>query len=109
MKKNKEPSLFRKIVDIHHEQAMRRRALRYLEKQAWSIDFLSLLLVKAGNRMGEGVELVVTDKNGVSIRLSYNNAVKSEAVKAMSDATDIFDRLDDEAAVESFIAEHSTR
>ena len=48
IKREKEPSLLRKLIEIHYEQAKRRKALRLLEKQSWSIDFLSMLLVKAG-------------------------------------------------------------
>lgn len=105
--KAKEPTLFRKIIDIHHEQALRRKALRQLTKQSWSFDFLSLLLVKAGKLLGNGVQLTITDKNGVKLTLTYNDALKSDAVTLYND--DIFDKLDDDAAIESFIKEHTVR
>ena len=103
----KEPSLFRKIIDIHHEQALRRKALRQLSEQSWSVDFLSLLLVKAGKLLGNGVQLSITDKNGITMTLTYNDALKSDAVTVYND--DIFDKLDDDAAIESFIKEHTRR
>ena len=107
--KAKEPSLIRKLIDIHHEQAMRRKAIRYMEKQAWSFDFLSMLLVKAGKELGNGIMLELTDKNGVHMRLTYNEAAASDANKRYASEQDIFDKLDDAAAVESFISAHSTR
>ena len=39
--------------------------------------------------------------------LTYNDALKSDAVTVYND--DIFDKLDDDAAIESFIKEHTRR
>lgn len=109
LKQDKEPSLLRKLIEIHYEQAKRRKALRLLEKQSWSIDFLSMLLVKAGKSLGSGVQLEITDKNGVKLRLTYDKALKADANQQMSADTDIFNKLDDSAAVEDFIMRHSVR
>lgn len=103
----KEPSLFRKLMDIYFEQAKRRKALRILQKQSWSFDFLALLLVKASKMAGQGLSLMITDKDGRSYTLSYDNAINADAVQALDDS--IFDHLDDEAAVSSFITKHSVR
>ena len=108
-RKEKEPSLLRKLIDIHYEQARRRRAIRILERQAWSFDFLSLLLVKAGKQLGNGVALEITDKNGVRMTLTYNRALQSDANSALDPDGDIFNRLDDGAAVDDFIRRHSVR
>lgn len=108
-KKQKEPSLVRKLIDIHYEQAKRRKAVRIMEKQAWSFDFLSMLLVKAGRQLGDGVQLDITDKNGVKMTLSYSRAVQSDANTALDTDNDIFNRLDDKAAVDDFIRRHSVR
>lgn len=109
IKKHKEPSLLRKIIDIHHEQALRRKALRTLEKQSWSFDFLSLLLVKAGQMLGDGVTLQITDKNGVKLQLTYDQAKANTDKNVLNVADDIFSKLDDDAAVEDFILRHNVR
>lgn len=107
----KEPSLLRKLIEIHYEQAQRRKALRLLEKQSWSLDFLSAMLIKAGKSLGDGISLQITDKNGVKMQLTYDKAVEnmnSNNVLSMNN-DDIFNRLDDDAAVEDFIIRHNVR
>ena len=106
-KKEKEPSLFRKLVEIHYEQAQRRKALRTLEKQAWSLDFLSLMLVRASKLAGTGLSLEITDKNGVKLNLNYDKAAASDYNDYFDD--NIFNKLDDDAAVNKFITQHNTR
>ena len=61
VKKEREPSLLRKIIEIHFEQARRRKAIRQLQKQSWSFDFLALLLVKASQVSGQNLSLSITD------------------------------------------------
>lgn len=107
IKKVKEPSLFRKIVAIHFEQAKRRKVIRQLQKQSWSFDFLALLLVKASKIANQNLSLVITDRNGVSYTLKYDTAKDADSVKQFSD--DIFNHLDDDAAVADFIAKNSRR
>lgn len=106
-KREKEPSLLSKIIDIHFEQARRRKALRLLQKQSWSFDFLALLLVKASKLQGRGLSLVITDSSGVSYTLTYDKAKDSDAVKQIDDT--IFNHLDDDLAVSDFIMKHSLR
>lgn len=106
--KVKEPSLLRKIISIHYEQAQRRKALRILEKQSWSFDFLSMLLVKAGKSLGDGVQLDITNKDGTKLTLTYNQALRSDT-SGINPDDDIFNRLDDDAAVEEYIRRHSRR
>ena len=84
-KREKEPSLLSKIIDIYFEQARRRKALRLLQKQSWSFDFLALLLVKASKLQGRGLSLVITDRSGVSYTLTYDKAKDSDAVKQIDD------------------------
>lgn len=106
----KEPSLLRKLIEIHYEQAQRRKALRLLEKQSWSLDFLSAMLIKAGKSLGDGISLQITDKNGVKMQLTYDKAsenINSNVLNMSND--DIFNRLDDDAAVEDFIIRHNVR
>jgi hypothetical protein len=106
-KKEKEPGLLRKIISIHYEQKRRRKAIKLLQKQEWSFDFLALLLVKASKIVNQNLSLVITDKAGVSYTLLYDNAKNADAVKALDDS--IFNHLDDDTAVMDFIAKNSVR
>lgn len=106
MKKSKEPTLLRQIITIHHEQALRRKALRILSKQSWSVDFLAVLLAKAAKLSSDNIQLTITNKDGVQFTMSYQQALKTD----MSQLDDsIFNHLDDDAAISRFISENSTR
>ena len=103
--KKREPSLFRQIVAIHYEQAKRRKALRILEKQEWSVDFLSMLIVRSAKMYGSPLTMEIVSKGGHKLVLS---SVRSDNM--VQDPEDsIFNKLDDKAAVEKFILEHSRR
>lgn len=107
IKKEKEPSLLRKIILIHYEQNRRRKVIRQLQKQSWSFDFLALLLVKASKIANKGLSLTITDREGVSYTLSYDRAKDSPTVAQLDDS--IFNHLDDDAAVADYIAKNSRR
>lgn len=102
----KEPSLLYKIITIHFEQAKRRKALRLLEKQSWSVDFLSTLLLKAARMYGSPLELTIHSPNGAVMRITAKDLATDDG---RIDDTDIFNHLDDKKAVDDFIARHSTR
>lgn len=102
-KKEKEPSLIRKLINIHYEQAKRRRALRILAKQTWSIDFLSELLIRAAKLLDDNIQLSIMNKDGTKLTLTHSQAIKSDR---LLDDTDIFNHLDDDAAVDDFISKH---
>ena len=111
MKKNrekiKEPTLLRKLLEIYYEQAKRRKELRRLEKQSWSIDFLSLVLIKAAKAAGTGLAIEITNKEGVKMNVSYDKAKASDYIDYFDD--NIFNKLDDDTAINNFIRQHSTR
>lgn len=107
VKVRKEPSLLRKIIEIHFEQAKRRKALRMLQKQEWSFDFLALLLVKASKLAGQSLSLTITDKNNIKYTLTYDKAKTADSLQTLDDS--IFNHLDDEAAIQSFIRSNSMR
>ena len=44
--KEKEPTLFRKLIDIHHEHALAKKAMRNLSKLNWSVDFLCHIVLE---------------------------------------------------------------
>ena len=101
----KEPGPIRQIIAIHYEQAKRRRALRTLAKAEWSIEFLSEVLRKASDLMRKDIEITLETKGGHKMTLS---SVKNRQDKLNADS-DIFNMLDDEAAVQQFIRDHSRR
>ena len=103
--KLKEPSLFKKLIDIYFEQCKRRKALRYLSKQAWSVDFLAVLLVKAARLGNAGVSLVITNRDGQSMTLRYDDDTINRSNR-IDDS--ILNHLDDAAALDKFIALNRT-
>lgn len=105
-KQPKEPSLLRKIICIEYEQARRRKALRLLQKQCWSVDFLSTLLLKSAKMLGSPLELTVISPNGEGLKITAKDLQLDDG---RVDDMDIFNHLDDQAVVNAFIREHSTR
>ena len=103
--KNREPSLFRQIIAIQYEQAKRRKALRILNKQTWSVEFLEYLVQKAARTLNREVTFTVTSPAGHKLDIK---AVRNWTSK-LDDSDDIFNHLDDQAAVEAFIRENSRR
>lgn len=105
IKTKKEPGVLKQVLAIRYEQAKRRKALRLLEKQTWTVEFLTELLYKAANMKQQNLEMTIHNKNGQVITVLAKPGMYSD----ISDSDDIFDRLDDEAAVERFIRENSRR
>lgn len=103
-KKAKEPSLLRKLIDIHHEEAMKKKAMRILSKQAWSVEFLCWLCAKAARLTGSPVEITIESSAGQKASIKSQDLAKDLAYE-----DNILDKLDDTAAVEAYIAKHSTR
>ena len=103
-KRQKEPSLLQKLIDIHHEEAMKKRAMRTLAKQEWSIEFLCWLCAKAARLTGSPVEITIESSAGQKVSIKSQDLAKDLAYDES-----ILDKLDDTAAVEAYIAKHSTR
>lgn len=103
--RNKEPSLFRQIIEIHYEQAKRRRALRTLAKAEWTWEFLESVITHAADAKKQDIEIVIERQNGDKISIS---SVKSRNTSLKEDY-DIFNHLDDQAAVDRFIRENARR
>lgn len=100
----KEPSLLRQIIAIHYEQAKRRKALRILNKQEWSTEFLEALIVRAAKDLKKNIVISIKSPAG------HELTIKSvESTDRFDTSDDIFNHLDDDAAVNKFIVEHSKR
>lgn len=104
MKKEKRDSLLSEIIHIKYEQARRRRALRILNKQEWSVEFMEYLVAHAAKDLGKKIEIEIESPAGHKLRIK---SVEADYSAAADD--DIFNRLDDNAAVERFIRDHSRR
>ena len=102
-KRRREPSVLGKVMSILHEEALRRKAVRRLERQAWSLDFITACLVKAGRVLGDGVMITVTNRDGMKLEMRY------EDYKDMATEDNVFMRLDDDSFVEKFIRENARR
>jgi len=98
----KEPSLLRQIITIHYEQAQRRKAIRQLAKAEWSLEFLCEVLRKSSEMLKKDIVIELETKAGHKMKLS---SVKDVSNQLNADS-DIFNRLDDEAAIQRFIREH---
>lgn len=103
--KNKEPGLLRQIIAIHYEQAKRRKALRALAKAEWTWEFLESIVTHAADMQKKDIEIVIERKNGDKIIIS---SVKNRNTNLKEDF-DIFNHLDDQAAVDRFIRENARR
>lgn len=101
--RNKEPGLLRQIIAIHYEQAKRRKALRTLAKAEWTWEFLESVVTHAADAKKRDIEIVIECKNGNKISIS---SVKNRNTNLKEDF-DIFNHLDDQAAVDRFIREHA--
>lgn len=105
MKRDKQPSLFRQIITIHYEQAKRRKALRQLAKTEWSMEFLTQVVVNAAKILKQDVVIELETKHGHKMKIS---SVKGSS-SALETDDSIFNKLDDEAAVQQFILAHQPR
>lgn len=101
--KNREPGLLRQIIAIHYEQAKRRKALRTLAKTEWTWEFLESVVTHAADAQKKDIEIVIERQNGDKIKIS---SVKNRNTSLKEDF-DIFNHLDDQAAVDRFIREHA--
>ena len=103
--KNKEPGLLRQIISIHYEQAKRRKALRTLAKTEWTWEFLESVVTHAADVSKRDIEITIERNNGDKIVIS---SVKNRNTGLKEDF-DIFNHLDDQAAVDRFIRENARR
>jgi|SRR5262245_51144346 len=102
----KEPGLLRQVIAVAYERAMTRRALRLLNKQEWSVEFLTVLLVRASRLKSEALQLTVHSAEGLVMKITSLDALTSTPVYKDDS---IFNHLDDEVKVRQFIKEANKR
>lgn len=105
MRKDKQPSLFRQMIAIHYEQAKRRKALRQLAKAEWSMEFLTQVVVNAAKSLKQDIVIELETKQGHKMKIS---SIKGSSGALETDDS-IFNKLDNEVAVQQFILEHQPR
>lgn len=98
--KVKRPTLLRKIIEIHHEEAMRKKALRILTKQEWSVEFFVYLCAKAAKLTGNPVEIVITSPSKQELKIRSTDGID----KDLYDEDNILNHLDDTAYVNKFFS-----
>jgi len=84
--------------DITVEHARSRKAMRILNKQEWSVEFLEKMLIKAAKCQGTELEMDIVSPRGAILRL---RTVDIKIARQVDE--DIFDHLDDENKMRMFI------
>lgn len=92
--------MIKKIIEIYHERALVRKALRLLNKQMWSVEFLTALLVKAAKVNGKHLEMVLVSRDGTRLVVRT-----TDALVAQNDDDNIFNHLDDDVKIKQFMDE----
>jgi hypothetical protein len=86
------------LWDLWVERHKIHKALRLLNKQEWSIEFLTHLLVRASKVSGTPLEIRIIGPNNVAVEVKYSE-LKPEQYKD----DDIMNHLDDEVKMRQFM------
>jgi hypothetical protein len=81
------------------ERAKIHRSLRLLNKQTWSVEFLTALLYKASRSYGTQLEMTITGPGGFAL-----NVKTTDKNPTPYKDEDILQYLDDEVKVNQFVA-----
>jgi spore coat polysaccharide biosynthesis protein SpsF (cytidylyltransferase family) len=102
MKKNKVDKGFRKFLKeawaLWKERQHTHRALRILNKQEWSVEFLTALLLRASTMSGKPLEMTIHGPNNVAFTV---NTIDHKQNYQQTD--DIFNFLDDDIKIKQFM------
>ena len=88
----------RELWAVLVERCKVHRALRILNKQEWSIEFLQAMLIRSAKTLRTPLEMTINGPNGYS----YTVRVKPDQEVKYKDEN-IFDNLDNEAAIRQFM------
>ncbi len=94
--------LIRDIITIRREHAETKKALRLLNKQNWSIEFLTAMLIRASRYYGSALEMTINSPDGKSIVVKSADA-SNKPTQLPDD--DIFNHLDNERRIQEFVTE----
>jgi hypothetical protein len=90
--------LVKEVYDLWKERQHIHRALRLLNKQEWSIEFLTALLVRAANTTKQPLEMIITGPGGITLQI---NTIRPETSIYKDD--DIMNHLDDDLRIKQFM------
>ena len=65
-------TIIKQVWDVWVEQSRARKALRILNKQEWSVEFLTSLLVSAANKTGKKYEMFATSNTDITTKSSFS-------------------------------------
>lgn len=90
--------MIKEIIGIYWERAKMRKALRLLNKQTWSVEFLTKLLVKAANVSKQKLEMEIISRDGTRLVVRTQDL----DINSNNGSFDIFDHLDDDIKLREF-------
>jgi hypothetical protein len=82
------------------ERAKINKAMRLMNKQMWSVEFLTALLYKAAKSYGTSLEMTINGPGGLSLVVKTGESRNPTSYKDES----ILEHLDDEVKVQQYIA-----
>ena len=91
-------SFLKQVWDVWVENKRSKKALRILNKQEWSIEFLTSLLQKAAGKLGQHLEMQIISPNGAKIIV---RTIDKDVSSYKED--NIFDHLDDDIKIKQFM------
>jgi hypothetical protein len=74
------------------------KALRILNKQTWSVEFLTALLVRAANASHQQLAMTITGPGGIAVHI---NTIDDNAPALQDD--NVFNHLDDDVYIKQFM------
>jgi hypothetical protein len=80
------------------ERQLTRRALRILNAQDWSVEFLTSLLIRAASASKQQLEMTIVGPNGRMLKV---NTLESRPQAVVDE--DIFNHLDDDVKIRQFM------
>lgn len=83
------------------ERSRTHKALRLLNKQSWSVEFLTAMLYRAAKAYGTELEMTIMSKDGVSLMIRTTD---NKPVDRLKD-DDIFNNLDNDVKINQFISQ----
>lgn len=87
----------KQVWDLWVERCRSKKALRMLNKQVWSVEFLTELLIMASKKHGP-LEMTIISPNGAKIVV---NTIDTKSRDVLDD--NIFNHLDDDIRVSQFV------
>ena len=92
-------SIWSEMWQLWIERCKTKKALRILNKQEWSIEFLTAMLIRASRITGQPLEMTIVGPGSVAVQINTMDNPQSAVYRDES----IFNHLDDDLKIQSFI------